>query len=192
MSQDLVRHTVTGGEPSRVDTAGLCLLSLDGGGVRGLSTLYILKSIMTRLNFERQKADPPKPPVKPCDVFDLIGGTSTGGYVEAKSRWPGRLVRLMQDRIIAIMLGRLEMGIDECISAYIQLMGTVFEKKSRSMPLSFSGNVQARFDSKKLRNAIETVIKGTGHSPDEPFNKGEHSGCRVYRTPHTSCIYLSS
>jgi hypothetical protein len=35
-----------GGEPNSVDTTGLCLLSLDGGGVRDLSTLYILKSIM--------------------------------------------------------------------------------------------------------------------------------------------------
>src|SRR5688572_5844523 len=39
-----------GGEPNPVDTTGLCLLSLDGGGVRGLSTLYILKSIMDWLN----------------------------------------------------------------------------------------------------------------------------------------------
>ena len=64
-------------EPNPLDTQGLCLLSLDGGGVRGLSTLYILKIIMDRLNNELKK----DPPVKPCDVFDLIGGTSTGGWV---------------------------------------------------------------------------------------------------------------
>ena len=66
-----------GGEPNPVDTTGLCLLSLDGGGVRGLSTLYILKSIMDRLNYAR--GEEALPPVKPCEVFDLIGGTSTGG-----------------------------------------------------------------------------------------------------------------
>jgi patatin-like phospholipase/acyl hydrolase len=70
--------TEHGGEPSPLDTAGLCLLSLDGGGVRGLSTLYILKSIMDRLNHER-KTTTALPPVKPYQVFDLIGGTSTGG-----------------------------------------------------------------------------------------------------------------
>lgn len=59
----------------------LCLLSLDGGGVRGLSTLYILRNIMARLNQARRKMEPPLPAVKPCDVFDLIGGTSTGGFV---------------------------------------------------------------------------------------------------------------
>ena len=56
----------------------LIKLSLDGGGVRGLSTLYTLKGLMARLNHERQAKN--LPPVKPCKVFDLIGGTSTGGY----------------------------------------------------------------------------------------------------------------
>lgn len=49
----------------------LCLLSLVGGGVRGLSSLYILKLLMESLN--------PKDPSKPCEYFDMIGGTSTGG-----------------------------------------------------------------------------------------------------------------
>lgn len=70
--------TKCGGEPNPVDSTGLCLLSLDGGGVRGLSALYILKNIMDRLNGERNKFAN-LPPVKPCDIFDLIGGTSTGG-----------------------------------------------------------------------------------------------------------------
>ena len=67
------------GESNPVDKTGLCLLSLDGGGVRGLSTLYILKGLMARLNHERQHRG--FPVLKPCDVFDLMGGTSTGGYV---------------------------------------------------------------------------------------------------------------
>ena len=72
--------TMHGGGPTPLDSTGLCLLSLDGGGVRGLSTLYILKSIMNRLNNERKQTN--LPPVKPCEVFDLIGGTSTGGQVD--------------------------------------------------------------------------------------------------------------
>jgi patatin-like phospholipase/acyl hydrolase len=68
-----------GEEANPVDETGLCLLSLDGGGVRGLSTLYILKGLMTRLNHERQEKG--LPTVKPCEVFDLVGGTSTGGHV---------------------------------------------------------------------------------------------------------------
>jgi len=54
-----------------------CLLSLDGGGVRGLSTLYILKKLMKTLNDYRRDAG--LPAVQPYDVFDIIAGTSTGG-----------------------------------------------------------------------------------------------------------------
>jgi patatin-like phospholipase/acyl hydrolase len=49
------------------------LLALDGGGVRGLSALMILEQLM-------EAVDPDAPP-KPCDYFDMIGGTSTGGSV---------------------------------------------------------------------------------------------------------------
>lgn len=45
---------------------------------------------MDRLNYKRKKSN--LPVVKPCEVFDLIGGTSTGG-------------------LIVVMLGRLEMDL---------------------------------------------------------------------------------
>jgi hypothetical protein len=51
----------------------LRLLALDGGGVRGLSALMILEKLMETVN--------PDAPPKPCDYFDMIGGTSTGGWV---------------------------------------------------------------------------------------------------------------
>ena len=76
------------------------ILALDGGGVRGLSSLMILQNLMSTI-------DPDSPP-KPCDYFDMIGGTSTGG-------------------LIAIMLGRLRMTVDECIAAYTSLSDKVFE-----------------------------------------------------------------
>ena len=65
------------GNDHTLDNTGYCLLSLDGGGVRGLSTLYILQGIMHRLNLMRKEAG--LGPRKPCEMFDLIGGTSTGG-----------------------------------------------------------------------------------------------------------------
>jgi patatin-like phospholipase/acyl hydrolase len=62
------------------------ILSLDGGGVRGLSSLMILREIMEDIG-QRKEVD--KPP-KPCEYFDLVGGTGMGG-------------------LIAVMLGRLGM-----------------------------------------------------------------------------------
>ncbi|KAJ6120164.1 protein kinase subdomain-containing protein [Penicillium sp. IBT 18751x] len=143
--------TIHGGEPNPLDTTGLCLLSLDGGGVRGLSSLYILKSIIDRLNHARQQTQ--LPPVKPCEVFDLIGGTSTGG-------------------LIAIMLGRLEMDVDQCIDAYSDLTAAVFGKKLHSIPINFKGDITARFDSATLESAIQKVIEDNGFSKQDLFNDG--------------------
>lgn len=56
---------------------GLALLSLHGGGVHGLSSLQILEVVMQRIADARKLDDVPKP----CDFFDMIGGTSTGGHV---------------------------------------------------------------------------------------------------------------
>ncbi|KAI1358173.1 hypothetical protein F5Y08DRAFT_351165 [Xylaria arbuscula] len=84
----------------------LKLLSLDGGGIRGLASLYILKHLMQLVDYDN--------PPKPCDYFDLIGGTSTGG-------------------LIAIMLGRLQMGVDECIRKYLDVSSAAFQpKRSRA------------------------------------------------------------
>lgn len=77
MAQAAAGEQMASGESNPVIHTGLCLLSLDGGGVRGLSTLYILKSLMTRLNHGRQAIGASA--LKPCELFDLIGGTSTGG-----------------------------------------------------------------------------------------------------------------
>ncbi|EIM79535.1 FabD/lysophospholipase-like protein, partial [Stereum hirsutum FP-91666 SS1] len=79
--------------------------SPDGGGIRGLSTLYILKTIMISIQDEKKL---PKEPL-PCEVFDLIGGTSTGG-------------------LIALMLGRLRMSVDDAIRAYAKLSKKVFSQ----------------------------------------------------------------
>jgi patatin-like phospholipase/acyl hydrolase len=62
------------------------VLTLDGGGVRGLSSLLILREIMEDIE---RRTDADETPL-PCEYFDLIGGTSTGG-------------------LVAIMLGRLGM-----------------------------------------------------------------------------------
>ena len=85
MDQTPTTSKAAGGDANPVDTTGLCLLSLDGGGVRGLSTLHVLRGIMDQLNYVRKNSG--LDPVKPCDVFDMIGGTSTGGYVGTSSRW---------------------------------------------------------------------------------------------------------
>jgi len=54
------------------------ILSLDGGGVRGIFTLQILSRIEALLREERKAPD-----LVLADVFDLIAGTSTGAIIAA-------------------------------------------------------------------------------------------------------------
>ena len=72
--------------------ASLCILSLDDGGVRGISSVYILKALMIQvfLQHDSESGQSRGPIPKPAEYFDLICGTSTGG-------------------LIALMLGRLRM-----------------------------------------------------------------------------------
>ena len=77
------------------------------------------------------------------------------------------------------MLGRLERDVDECISAYSELMKAVFGEKSSSLPPSWTGRTKAQFDSEKLKNAIEEVVTCHGAFKTGLFNDGNPCGCRV-------------
>jgi calcium-independent phospholipase A2-gamma len=125
----------------------LRLLSLDGGGIRGLASLYMLRKILSFVG------NP-----KPCDYFDMICGTSTGG-------------------LIAIMLGRLEMSVDQCIDAYIRMMHVVFNPKDKKkLPFKISsGKVKPQYKTKYLEQAIKQVISNAGSSADDRF-RGEKLG----------------
>ncbi|KAH7134383.1 hypothetical protein EDB81DRAFT_844943 [Dactylonectria macrodidyma] len=114
---------------------GIRLLALDGGGVRGLSSLMILQNLMSTI-------DPDSPP-KPCDYFDMIGGTSTGG-------------------LIAIMLGRLRMTIDECITAYTSLSD------------------KGRFDTAALEQAVKQILVDNGHGEDALLQDPPNTACKVF------------
>jgi hypothetical protein len=163
----------TGGEPDIIDTTGPCLLSLDGGGVRGISTLYVLQNLMRRVNIDRNARGLGY--ARPCDVFDLIGGTSTGGYDQMHSS----LTSTNSRRLIAIMLGRLEMDVHECIDAYSGLMQEVFQKKRHRLQVTSTGQTQPRFDSRKLQAAIEKVIKSKNEHAGAMMNDKKERGCHV-------------
>jgi hypothetical protein len=82
-------------------------------------------------------------------------------------------------RLIAIMLGRLEMDVDECITAYTGLMKNVFETQNSWRPADWSGKIRAKFDTAKLEMAIREVITSYGATETDLFNDGVERGCRV-------------
>ncbi|KAK5130426.1 hypothetical protein LTR08_002124 [Meristemomyces frigidus] len=127
----------------------LRLLSLDGGGVRGLASLYMLKQLLSHFGDEM-----------PCDFFDMIAGTSTGG-------------------LTAIMLGVMEMSVDECIEAFVSLMDTIFEKRHK-VPFTVTGNVRPQYDEKKLEKAIRQVLRRQGLSEDALMRSTQTPRCHTF------------
>jgi len=132
-------------------------MTLDGGGVRGLSSLLILQQLMRTVN--------PAQPPKPCEYFDLIGGTSTGG-------------------LIAIMLGRLKMDVDDCITAYLQISRDVFQPKKRKFNLLGRARaalkVRGRFDSEALKKGIQTIVRKAGEPGEAKLKIEDEPKCRVF------------
>jgi len=79
----------------------------DGGGIRGMSQLLIIREIMHRKMVdanEERKLDGRELLTslpKPCECFDLIGGTGTGGcvgsYISMSASLIGYLFYALQD-----------------------------------------------------------------------------------------------
>ena len=132
---------------------GLNVLSLDGGGIKGYTTLLILQRIFRQIKHEHGDH------VEPCDVFDLIVGTSTGG-------------------LIAVMLGRLHMTIEECLQAYREVGQKVFGKKS-SWRWAKAAAGSTLYDIKELQSSVATLLSQRGLQPDEPFHEEGELKCRV-------------
>ncbi len=139
---------------------GKTILSIDGGGVRGFTSLLLLNELMRVVGMLEREADPnavssayspwmdSKPNdekqlgYKPCHYFDYIGGTSTGG-------------------LSAIMLGRLRMSIGATMEVYQRLSAQVFERPSSRLKRSLGAhNSAARRES--LRKIFGSLI------PEQP------------------------
>jgi patatin-like phospholipase/acyl hydrolase len=114
------------------------ILSLDGGGVRGLSSLIILDHIMDRLGAIRGAR------IEPWEEFDMIAGTSTGG-------------------LIAIMLGRLRMSVAECIEAYKALSQEIFEPVHQNANVAGKAvdflKAKGKFRSQPLEDCIKGMLR---------------------------------
>lgn len=116
----------------------LRILSLDGGGVRGYSMFVILQELMHKTFFEMHGRAPQRHEIpKPCDHFDLIGGTGTGG-------------------LIAIMLGRLRMDIETCKDVYVRMTRRVFQTDKTIAGIPYKSTL---FKASKLEEVIKECVR---------------------------------
>ena len=81
------------------------------------------------------------------------------------------------------MLGRLRMGVQECINAYIRLADKVFRKTRHRVDLKF--NVQGRFDHETLESVIKEVIISAGYPGDALLRDDSLKPCKVLSSRRT-------
>ncbi|ORY07548.1 acyl transferase/acyl hydrolase/lysophospholipase [Clohesyomyces aquaticus] len=170
------RKDTTKGPPLRI-------LSLDGGGVRGYSMLIILQELMHRTFVEIEGRAPKRHEIpKPCDHFDLIAGTGTGG-------------------LIAIMLGRLRLDVDTCKEVYVRMTKRVFETDKTFAGIPYRSTL---FKASKLEEAImecvreHTIYEDEGNDANDaasstpdihtPMTPGSAMG-GVHRSPSSASRY---
>ncbi|KAK3495927.1 hypothetical protein B0T13DRAFT_473749 [Neurospora crassa] len=118
------------------DGGPLNLLSLDGGGIRGVSELVMLDRIMRKVQERELLSEIPKP----CDYFHLIGGVSTGG-------------------LVAILLGRLQLTTTEALKEYDSFAKKIFCTRNRRLSLV------SRYGEEALEQAVHEVVQKCRSSP---------------------------
>jgi hypothetical protein len=111
------------------DTGPKRILALDGGGVKGVLTLGMLKALEDELRRRAGGAET----FRLSDYYDLIGGTSTGAIIAS-----------------GLALG---LSVDELIALYMRLGPEVFGKNAGDGVF-----LQSKFESKKLRRALHSVL----------------------------------
>jgi uncharacterized protein len=104
------------------------ILALDGGGLRGILTLGMLKKIETVLG---ERHENPKD-FRLCHYFDLIAGTSTGAIIAA-----------------TLAIG---WSVDQIREKYMSLGENVFERS-----LFRKGLLRAKYDHDKLDEELKSV-----------------------------------
>lgn len=107
-----------------------------------------------------------------------------------------RLMTLRGHRIIAILLGRLELSIEDALAAYENLSRKIFRAKKfeKYVRLAISRGLKrdderygfgARYSSRNLRKQIRKYLISKGYEPDAPMKpntqlRGDGSlRCRV-------------
>ncbi len=105
------------------------LLALDGGGIRGLLTLQILRKIESLARSRSRNPD-----LRLSDCFDFIAGTSTGGMIAA-----------------SLSLGK---SVDEVERFYLENAKAIFTRNSNLLKRL----ITSRYESSTLELALQSVF----------------------------------
>ena len=118
------------------------ILSLDGGGIRGIITCVILKYIEEQL----RKLDHPE--AKIGDYFDLIAGSSTGGLITALLLFPNTE-------------GNAKFSIQEALELYAKKGDAIFNVRFWEQLLNPFGLFNEKISQKHLEKQLAEVFGTT-------------------------------
>ena len=100
--------------------------------------LIIIQELMYRIYVECEGNAPRRDQIpKPCDHFDLIVGTGTGG-------------------LIALMLGRLRLDLETCKEVYVRMTRRVFETDKTFAGIPYRSTL---FKASRLEEAIRECVR---------------------------------
>jgi hypothetical protein len=127
----------------------------------------ILQELMHRTFVEIEGRAPRRHEIpKPCDHFDLIVGTGTGG-------------------LIALMLGRLRLDIETCKELYVRLTRMVFETDKTIAGIPYRSTL---FKATKLEEAIKQCVRE--HTVNEKEgNDGSETSSMLSPVSRSSAAY---
>ena len=115
------------------------ILSLDGGGIRGIITCVILKYIEEQI----QKLDHPE--AKLGDYFDLIAGSSTGGLLASILLFPGNE-------------NRARFSVQEALDLYAKNGETIFNVSFWEHTLNLFGLFNEKISKRNLEKRLDEVF----------------------------------
>ncbi|CAN9185460.1 hypothetical protein AA0119_g11616 [Alternaria tenuissima] len=123
------------------------ILTLDGGGIRGYSSLLIIQRLMHEIAICERRLQTQEGPVEgserrefnedellPCHYFDFMYGTSTGG-------------------LISVMLARLRMSVPQCLELYRKVGHELFGHRRSVLPLA------TKYHHKPLEKAVQDIVR---------------------------------
>ncbi|KAH0544761.1 hypothetical protein FGG08_001128 [Glutinoglossum americanum] len=123
----------------------LRILTIDGGGYQGIASLFILDTLMKGIaEAPKGKQGPCQSTIKPCDVFDVIGGVGSGGW-------------------LAMLLGRFRLTVSECLYEYFNIVSAMTRR--RPIPGTSTHSIHRTvYDMDNLVRHIDYLIDkyGTG------------------------------
>ena len=109
------------------------ILSIDGGGIRGIVPATFL------VEFEKRTGKPI------CELFDLIAGTSTGGILAAALTLPGRP-------------GKPKYTAETVCSAYFEHGGAIFQRSPLRSATTLGGLARPIYSTRMLESLLNRYL----------------------------------